>query len=608
MNDQSKNCRPAGTSLGEHASHSLASSVSSRVSLLALLAIWGAVIVIVNPRGEFMINDDWCFVKALQGLFSAGRLDSTGWGPRGAPGGPSLLVHLLWGHLFTFFGGFSLTTLRISVLVAGILGSVALLALLRSSHVSHKEALWATLTLVLSPLYLSQCFTFMTDITFTALVAFSLWLLFLGVRSARTWILAAALLCALASVLTRQIGIVVPLGFLVTCFLLPRGDDLGRTKMVLLVLGLVVVPWLSYEFFLAWIGSTPITRHQVVQEIWLRLSEEGLWAYTAGLYLRLVHGALPYACIFVSPVLALRYRWLWSHRSFRWFLLIVTCVFVVCELLLMTGVIDPRIHGLRNTIYNAGIGPVLLKDVYLLWIPRGPALSKPAYYGLVYVSVVAMGAFGGLAISSLTHLLRNRSQVAASASSCASEDRTGSRTDASSEFIASVSLVSALLYLGVITLTGFHDRYLIPVCLFLIVWLVLDRSRGTGPALPLPGVLLGLVPLIFFGVFSLAATADFMQMKRAQKQAQDFILHDMRANPCDGDGGMEFNGYHCYNPNFKPKPGLSWWWVTKEDFLVTLGPLKGYEVVRTFPFSRYIGAQAAVYVLRPLPCVKKNPK
>jgi hypothetical protein len=606
MSDRNTHSPPQGTSATENASHSVKSPVSSGVSFVALLAVWSAVVVIVNPRGEFMINDDWCFVRALQGLFSQGRLDSTGWGPVGAPGGPSLLVHLLWGHAFTYFGGFSLTALRLSVLVAGILGSVALWGLLRSAHESPKEALWASLTLVLSPLFLSQCFTFMTDITCTALLSISLWLLFLGVRSTRTWALSAALLCALASILTRQIGIVVPVAFLVTCFLHPRGNDLGRTKMALLVLGLVLLPWLMYEFFLAWIGSTPITHHQVIQEIWRRVAEQGLWAYAADLYLRLVHGALPYTCIFVSPVLALQYRWLWSHRSFRWFLLIVTTVFVGFEVLLMSGMIDPRIQGLRNNIYNAGIGPILLKDVYLLWIPRGPALSKPAYYGLVYVSVVSMGALAGLAFSTLSHLARN-ARAAGTGQSCVSGDTAESCIDATAGFIACVALVSALLYLGVITVTGFHDRYLIPVCLFLIVWLMLDRARGMEPVFPAAGVLMGLVPLIFFGVFSVAGTADLMALKRAQEQAHDFILHEMRADPCDGDGGMEFNGYHCYCQDFKVKPGLSWWWVNKEDFLVTLGPLKGYEVVRTFPFSRYIGAQAAIHVLRPLPC-KKNPK
>jgi hypothetical protein len=608
MSDQTKNCRPVATWRDQKDSRSHEFSLSFAASLLVLLVVWATVVMIVNPRGEFMVNDDWCFVRAFQGLFSEGRLDSTGWGPAGAPGGPSLLVHLLWARFFTYIGGFSLTTLRLSVLAAGILGSAALWALLRAANGSGRDALWGTLTLVLSPLFLSQCFTFMTDITFTALVTFALWLMFLGVRTGRTGILAAAMLVSLASVLTRQIGVVVPAAFVVTCFLHPRGGELGRGHMAAIALTLVVVPWLMYEFFLAWIGSTPITQHQVIQEVWRHVSGRGFPAYAADLYLRLVHGALPYTCIFVSPVLAMRYRWLWAHRSFRWFFWGVTSAFAVFEVLLLGGVIDPPVQGLRNVIYNAGIGPVLLKDVYLLWIPRGDALSQPLYYCLVYGAVLAMGAFAGLAFSSLSHLVRNRVHGIGVRAGSAFEGETGCSTEVAAGFIASVALVSALVYLGVIALTGFHDRYLIPACLFLIVWLCLDRSKGLGGAFSMPEILLGLAPLLLFGVFSLAATADFMELKRAQKKAHDFILYEMKANPCDGDGGMEFNGYHCYRRDFKASAGLSWWWVVKEDFLVTLGPLRGYDVVRTFPFSRYIGSEGAIHVLKPVPCLKPSPR
>ena len=604
MNSPNTSSRDGHIAALDHTSLHDRASLSFGVSLLVLLAIWAVVVVIVDPRGEFMVNDDWCYVKALQELFSHGRLPSTGWGPAWAPGGPSLFIHLMWGHVFTFFGGFSLTTLRLSVLAAGMLGSLALLVLLRAANVSRQEALWGTVTLVLNPLFLSQCFTFMSDITFTALVSFSLWFMFLGVRSGRTWVLVVALLFSLASVLTRQIGMVVPLAFLGICFLHPRGWDLGRARMALLVCGIVMVPWLMYESLLAWIGSTPITDHQVIKEIWRGAASKGFFGYAASLYFRLVHAALPFTCIFVSPVLALRYRWLWAHRSFRWFCLVVTCVIVMVEALLIAGLIHPAMQGLRNVIYNVGIGPILLKDVYIMAIQRGPALSTAEYFVLVYGSLLSIGAFVALAMSSLSRLLGNRNpgEIPIVASATGPESR--SETESAAAFIASVSLVSALLYLGVITLTGFHDRYLVPVCLFLVVWLVLDRPLGLEHMFPLRGVLLGMVPLVVFGLFSVTATADFMALKRVQKQALDFVEQDLKIKPCEGDGGMEYNGYHCYDRDFTKRPGLSWWWVVKEDYLVTLGPIQGYEIVRTFPFSRYIGAQAAIHVLKPLPCQK----
>jgi hypothetical protein len=90
-----------------------------------------------------------------------------------------------------------------------------------------------------------------------------------------------------------------------------------------------------------------------------------------------------------------------------------------------------------------------------------------------------------------------------------------------------------------------------------------------------------------------------MEMKRSEKKAQDYLVHQLKVEPCDIDGGLEFNGYHCYSPDFRPKKGLSWWWVHKEDYLLTLGDLPGYRLIRTFPFIRYLGPDGAVFVLKP---------
>src|SRR5271169_1859037 len=72
------------------------------VPLLIIITVWTVIVVIVNPVGEFMVNDDWAFVRALETLTFEGRMPTTGWGPSWAPGGPSLIVHLMWGRLFTF--------------------------------------------------------------------------------------------------------------------------------------------------------------------------------------------------------------------------------------------------------------------------------------------------------------------------------------------------------------------------------------------------------------------------------------------------------------------------------------------------------------------------
>ena len=379
------------------------------IPLLVLVAVWTVIVLIVNPVGEFMVNDDWAFVRALETLAFEGRMPTTGWGPSWAPGGPSLIVHLLWGRLFTFFGGFSITVLRISVLTLGILGSCALLVLLRLGGASAWVALWGALTLVVNPLFLSQTFTYMTDITFAGMAVFSLLFLHAGVQRASTPMLVLGLLFALCSILTRQLGVIIPLAFVTACFLHPRGKELGRWKMVFLVTLVDLVPWAAYEYFLFTIGSTPITQHQVFHNLWLYPQSRGLPSYLTFLYVNFFQAGLLYVAFLISPVLALKYRLFSGSRAFRYFFIILTSTFLLLESALLTGLIDLPVFFFRNVIFDFGIGPILLKDTYILEITRTATIPKPLYYLLLYWSILSLGAVLGLMFSSLRRLLKPES-------------------------------------------------------------------------------------------------------------------------------------------------------------------------------------------------------
>src|SRR5208283_658842 len=168
-------------------------------------------------------------------------------------------THLIWGRLFTYFWGFSLTGLRVSVLVLGILGSVAMLVVLRLFKASVAEAFWATLTMVFNPLFLSQSFTYMTDVTFASMVIFSVLFLAIGIDNRKIHIVALGLIFALLAILTRQLGIVIPVAFVLVCFVHPAGLSVGKWKALFLTLILVIVPWAAYEYYLSVTGSTPIS-------------------------------------------------------------------------------------------------------------------------------------------------------------------------------------------------------------------------------------------------------------------------------------------------------------------------------------------------------------
>ena len=92
----------------------------------ALICAWIAGIAFVDPRGEFPINDDWSFQRALERFLYEGRLGSTGWGHDiRTAGGPALLTQLLWAAAFVRALGYSFVTLRIAVLTLALLGTLA---------------------------------------------------------------------------------------------------------------------------------------------------------------------------------------------------------------------------------------------------------------------------------------------------------------------------------------------------------------------------------------------------------------------------------------------------------------------------------------------------
>jgi hypothetical protein len=415
------------------------------------------------------------------------------------------------------------------------------------------------------------------------MVIFSVLFLAIGIENRKIHILALGLIFALLAILTRQLGIVIPVAFVLVCFVHPAGLSVGKCKALFLTLILVIIPWAAYEYYLSVTGSTPISRHLVLQEVFLHPGEKGFPDYLKFLFGNLFSCGLMYIGLFISPVLVLKSRSLLSWTPFKYFLLVFTGMFLIFEVTLIAGAMDAPVKFCGNVIFNFGIGPILLKDVYILGIHQGSELSPALYCLIVYWAVIAVVALLSLASWSLARLLRG----------ITSQDRI------EIAFLPSFTLMAGLFYLGIIALSGFQDRYLIAPCVLLIIWLISDRELSSERALGHIELLAAAIPLVFLAWFSVTGVHDFMELKRAQKEAVDYLIQEKAVNPCHIDAGFEFNGYHCYDPNFQPVKGSSWWWVHQEDYVITLGPLPGYEAIRTVPFKRYAGPPGAIHVLKP---------
>lgn len=551
-----------------------------RGSLLVIGAVWAAVIFIVGPGDSFFVNDDWSFVRAFENFVASGRMTSTGWGPSHATGGPALVVHILWARLFTLIAGQSMTVMRVSILSMGILGSVGMLMLLRNARCSGLTSLVAALAVLVNPLYLSQSFTFMSDISFTALSIYALLFLSLAVQGRSSWILTIGFVFCLGAILVRQVGVVIVVAFLWMCLVHPGGRCLGFGRSLLISACVVFLPWSLYEYGLFARGGTPLLNHQVVYDLVRNFTGRSWSDYATLLGCNLLAAVL-YCGLFTSPIWLLRFGQFLRKKVFLVFLSVALTAFVIVEFGIFMRLVDPPVFFWGNVITDFAIGPTLLKDAAILNINRQGHLDAWAYYFWILIATLGVGIMVGRTRLAVMWLLKKP------------------REGESTSFPGGLALWSALLYLAFICASGFHDRYLIPLIVWLVAWLAVEdpdrESYGTRCG---PGAA-ALTMIAVIGILSVAGTRDFMEMKRAQYKAQQYVMTQMHLDPCSFDGGFEFNGYHCYDNAFRPIPGKSWWWVHEERALLSLGPLPGYRVQRVFPFSRLVGPHGGIYVLIP---------
>ncbi len=95
------------------------------VAILLTCVVWTLLAFVIDPRGDFPLIDDWAYGLPVRALLERGELRLTDWNS------PILVAQAAWGALFCLPTGFSFTPLRISTLVAGLIGLIGMYGLIR---------------------------------------------------------------------------------------------------------------------------------------------------------------------------------------------------------------------------------------------------------------------------------------------------------------------------------------------------------------------------------------------------------------------------------------------------------------------------------------------
>lgn len=525
--------------------------------VLALAAAWTLAIALVNPLGDFPLNDDFSYARSTFNFLEQGRLIYDQWLSM------TLVSQLLWGALFCKIFGASFTVLRFSTLVLAWVGLVASYFLCRELGQGRKLSCLIAAVVAFNPFFFSLSFTFMTDVPFFTFCVLSTFFYGKSLRTgAISWVLAGTFF-ALAATFVRQLGLMLPVSFGVA-WLFREGF---RHKSWLVALTPAALALVLFFLYTNWLEVTNglSEGYGDVGRLFKRLGEPeffGIAFYRTGI-LAVYLGAfsLPLSLALLPSV----NRKTGSMKNWTTALAVV--------LLLVTTLAAWEKLPWGNLLYNLGLGPKLLKDSYFFLNIR-PVL--PAWV----VEFLKITGFGGALLlfilikSNLPPMfLKNLRKH---------------------PFVI-FALANLVLYVGFLMLDmHFFDRYFFQMLPFLLV-----------VALPPAGVFLkkrwlvaGATVLTFQAIFSLTATHDYLSWNRARWQALEFLEKEKNIPPNRIDGGFEYNGWH--------KPGQrnyesakSWWWVDRDDFVVAFGDLNGFSKEMGFPFVRWLPpGQDSIYILK----------
>jgi hypothetical protein len=566
------------SSRGASARGSLVGSIirDPTLAIIAVSCIWLLLVILVNPVGEFPLNDDWSYARAVQSLVEHGRLELTGFTSM------PLISQVLWGALFCLPFGFSFTALRVSTIMLGLLGILATYGLFEEIKMERPIAFLTTMAVAFNPLYFHLSLTFMTDVPFFTFSMFAFLFFLRALRTERFLDLALGYVFSLIAILIRQLAIAIPVSFL--------GAYLIKNRISIKALINTLIPTMAFAGLLL-VFPAILRRTIGLPALYNRAYEPITEAATLGwfqipfVFADRLLVELIYLGLFILPVLVMlgvNTQLAHSTQTRRLSIFAGAAVFItIISLLFWQGRTMP-LSG--NILFDIGLGPVLLRDTYLLRLPHWPTAPKELW---LFVTVVAvLGSIllirrVGLVIVRMIKLLSK-----------------GSRDEQVS--ISFLLFSAVFLYSIFIAITGFLDRYLIWL-LPLLMCVMLVRKNYVQLHTSYLSFSVAVVIIAIYGLFAFGGTHDYLAWNRARWQAIADLMEKDGISFNNIDGGFEFNGWYAYDAGYHISPSKSWWWVDNDDYVISFGPISGYREIRRYPFKKLIPPEEGnIFVLQRL--------
>ncbi len=565
------------------------SLLRDKVPILLIIGIYALSILLVDPRGEFPLNDDWSYTRSAFILGTQNRLHVDEWSAM------SLIGQAIYGGLLVKIFKPEFLLLRLSTLLLSCVTALLLWALLRRLEVRTSLAWLAVLSWIFNPLQFSLSFTFMTEIPFLFFVALALYLYLLYLQSKSVWLLIAWAAVLGYGFLIRQTALLFA-GPLILTLLVERQREIRERLRRAAIAAAVFAPFVAgyYTWLLRNGGATPATRRKF--ELLKYLTAEQLTGNSFGTLFYLSFLLLP----LLGASLPLLYRICRTFKTRIW----------VAGLLLWTGISGSglwwfysrysRAEYLPSKAFHAQM-PILLNILYDSGL--GPVTLDPTYYGTpatpthpqVWFWVTAAVALGAVILGLISTLGIYRLWSSGPASSWKP------LIPAAGLAVLGVSAFEAVF--SHLQEGGLFDRHLLisalPMCILLgLVHSGLrhpDGGRSSRRVVPLAAVI-----LLISAWFSIAGTHDYLAWNRIRWDLGTYLL-EQKVDPLSLSAGFEFNAWHNYDV-FRARGNVGkvyYWWYDRRDYLIAMRPEPGYRIIRKKEYFSWLHRMPiALYALQ----------
>lgn len=519
-------------------------------SIFLIVSIWCIIIVLINPIGDFPLNDDWAYGIIVKRMIEDGTLKLINWGEM------TLVTHLFYGYTFTSILGFSFTVLRCSSL---LLSLACLLGVYQTGllmKLDKTTALIATIVVMANPVFMALSFSYMTDVPFMTFVTWSTYFFIKAYNTADKKLLFIGVFLCVWAVLIRQLALMIPMAWLLALLIDSKRKQFNiwwKWLPLLTVGGTLFL----YGYFMKKYGMLPTNYGSKLNLVLSNLSNFDLRMFRNSIGYIFVF--FTYMGLFLTPLLTF-YRWSKISKS-RWIGIIVYTLLISSSLILM----GKALPSIDNIFVDFGVGPSTLLDH-----PGGfrsiPGGNAPM---LLRWAITILGTFSGSILLIMTFDLLK--QMA--------------RTEIN--FPRTFSLLFVLIYIAPFIITGYYDRYLI--ILLPAAFVILSNQLSSKPSIQSKRIMA--LTLLVFMTFSVFATHDLLSWNRVRWQVIDSLVE--KKIPLDQiEAGVEFDGFY----HFADKDP-EWWKRITPTYKVTFVQLENYDTLSVHPYSKWMpGKEGKIFL------------